>query len=42
MAATEADDIFKGIFFYENERIPIQISLKFVTRRPNDNKPELV
>ena len=30
MAAILADDIFKRIFLDENNRIPIQISLKFV------------
>ena len=30
MAAILADDIFKCIFLNENDRIPIQISLKFV------------
>ena len=30
MAAVLADDIFKCIFLNENDRIPIQISLKYV------------
>ena len=37
-----ADDNFKCIFFYENDRIPTQISLRFVARSPIDNKPPLV
>ena len=42
MAAIVADDIFKCIFLNENDKIPIQISLKFVPRSPIDNKPALV
>ena len=42
MAAILADDIFKWIFCNETERIPIQISLKYVPRSPIDNKPALV
>ena len=42
MAAILADDIFKCIFLNENDRIPIQISLKFVSRSPIDIKPALV
>ena len=42
MAAVLADDIFKCIFLNENDRIPIQISLKFIPRSPLDNKPALV
>ena len=42
MAAILADDIFKCIFLNENDRIPIQISLKFVPRSPIDNKAALV
>ena len=42
MAAIAADDIFKCIFLNENDRIPIQISLKFVPMSPIDNKPALV
>ena len=42
MAAILADDIFKCIFLIEKDRILIQISLKFVTRSPIDNKPALV
>ena len=41
MAAILAD-IFKCIFFNENDMIPIQISLKFVASSPIDNKPALV
>ena len=39
MAAILADDILKLIFLYENGRIPIQLSLKFVPKSPIDNKP---
>ena len=42
MAVILADDNFKCIFFNENDRILIRISLKFVPRSPNDNKPALV
>ena len=42
MAAILAEDISKCIFLNENDRIPIQISLKFVPRSPIDNKPVLV
>ena len=42
MAANLADNIFKWIFLNENDRIPIQISLKFVPSSPIDNKPALV
>ena len=42
MAAILADDNFKCIFFNENDRIPIRISLKFDPRSPIDNKPALV
>ena len=42
MAAILADDDFGCIFLNENDRIPIQVSLKFVARRPIDNKPALV
>ena len=42
MTAILADDNFQCIFLNENERIPIRISLKFVPRRPIDNKPALV
>ena len=42
MAAFLADDIFKCIFLNENDIIPIQISLKFVSRSPIDNKSALV
>ena len=42
MAAVLADDIFKCIYLNENDRIPIQISLKFVPRSPINNKPALV
>ena len=42
MAAIITDNIFKSIFLNENDRILIQISLKFVPRSPIDNKPTLV
>ena len=42
MAAVVGDDIFKCIFLNENDRIHIQISLKFIPRSPIDNKPALV
>ena len=42
IATTLADDIFKCIYLNENDRIPIQISLKFVPRSPIVNKPALV
>ena len=39
MAAILADDIFKSIFFNENDRILLWISLNFVPKSPIDNKP---
>ena len=42
MAAILADYIFKCIFLYENDRIPIQISLKLVPKSQIDNKPALL
>ena len=42
MAAIWADNIFKCIFLNENDKIPIQISLKLVPRSPVDNKTALV
>ena len=36
------DDIFKYIFLNENDRIPIQILLKFVIKGPINNIPALV
>ena len=42
MAAILSDHIFTYISLKENDRIPIQISLKFVPMSPNDNKPALV
>ena len=42
MAAILADDIFRCIFLDENDRIQIQISLKFVPDVPIDNNPALV
>ena len=37
-----ADDIFKRIFLNENDKIAIQISLKFVPKSPIDNNTALV
>ena len=37
-----ADDTFKRIFFNENVRISIKISLKFVPKGPINNIPALV
>ena len=37
-----ADSNFKCIFSNENYRIPIRISLKFISRSPIDNKAALV
>ena len=42
MAAILSDNIFKCIFLNDNDRIPIQIWLKFVPRSPIYNKPTLV
>ena len=42
MAAMLADYIFKCIFLNENDRIRIQISMKYVPRSPIDNKTALV
>ena len=42
MAAISGDDIFKCIFLIENDRIPIQISLKFVHKGPIDYNQALV
>ena len=42
MAANLADNNSKWIFMNENDRIAIQISLKFVPRSPVDNKLALV
>ena len=42
MAAIVADDIFNCILMNENDRILIQISLKYVPRSPIDNKPAVV
>ena len=42
MAALLADDIFKCIFFNENDRISIQISMKFVLKGLIDNKSSFV
>ena len=39
MADILTDDNFECIFLNENDRIQIQISLKFVPRSPIDNKP---
>ena len=42
IATILADDNFKCILMNENDKILIQISLKFVPRSPIDNKPALV
>ena len=42
MTTILADDIFKHIFFNENVRTSIQISLKFVPNGPFDNKSALL
>ena len=42
MAAILADDNFKCIFLNENDRIQIQIPLKFVPGNLIDNKPALL
>ena len=42
MATILADDILNCIFLNDNDRIPIHISLKYVSRGPIDNKPALV
>ena len=42
MAAILADDIFICIFLNENDRIHIQISLKYVPKSPIDNNPALI
>ena len=42
IAAILADNNFICIFFNENGRILIQISLQFVPKIPIDNKPALV
>ena len=42
MAAIYPDNIWKWIFFNENARIRIEISLKFVPKGPIDNIPALV
>ena len=42
MAAILTDDIFKCSFLTETDRIPIRISLEFVSRVLIDNNPALV
>ena len=42
MAAILADNIFNCIYLNENDRIPIQISLKYIPRSPIDSKQALV
>ena len=42
MAAILVDEIFNWIFLNGNDWIPIQISLKCVSRSPIENKPALV
>ena len=39
MAAILVDDNFKRIFLYENDRIPIRISLKFAPKSWIENMP---
>ena len=41
MATILSDDIFNCNFLNENDKISIQISLKFFPRGPFDNKPAL-
>ena len=41
MATTQTKDISKCIFLNKNDRIPIKISLEFVSRLALDNKPAL-
>ena len=42
MAANLAEDIFNCIFLNENDRIPIQMSLKYVSMSPVYSKSALV
>ena len=42
MAAILTDDKFRCAFSNENDRFPIQISLKFAHRSPIDNNAALV
>ena len=42
MATILTDNNFKCIFLNGNDKITIQISLKFVPRSPIDNRTELV
>ena len=42
MVTILADNIFNCIFLNENERILIEILLKYFPRSPFDNKPALV
>ena len=42
MASILVDDIFKCTFLNENDKVPIQISLKYVPNGLIDNKPVLV
>ena len=42
MVALLTDDIFNCIFLNENNKIQIQISLKFIPRSPMANKTALV
>ena len=42
VAGIVADDIFNSIFLNENDSIPIQISPKYVSKSPIDNKSALV
>ena len=42
MAAILADNIFNCMFLNKSDKIPIQISLRYVPRSPIDNMPALV
>ena len=42
MVAVLTDDIFKCIFLNENNKIQIQIALRFIPRSPMDNKTALL
>ena len=42
MATILTDDIFNCIFLNENDRIPLQISLKYVPMSIIDHKPAMV
>ena len=42
MATILADDIFNCIYAIKMEKIPIQVSLKYVPRSPIDNEAALI